>query len=77
MMVKLINPRGRQLVVDDKEEDISQLLRQGFTLAPEGVEAQKKYNPVFDKGKLHQNYVVDNRPTKAGISGDVLKVIRV
>jgi hypothetical protein len=51
MLIKLINPRGRVIELDDKESNLKKLLQQGFVIAPDGVEAGKKYNPVFDRGQ--------------------------
>jgi hypothetical protein len=73
MLIRLINPRGRVVVLDESESRVNKLLQQGFALAPDGVEAGKTYNPVFDRGqkgaKEQREMGTDNR---VGISSQVL-----
>ena len=78
--IKLINPRGRVLVVDNDENTVKKLLKQGFYVAPSGVEAGKSYNPVFDKGKkvadeLKKEAVETRATISSQVLGDVLGVI--
>jgi hypothetical protein len=77
MIVRLINPRGRVVEIDDHERDIKQLIQNGFSLAPNGEEAGKIYNPVFDLGQGIKPITKDTREEKAGVSGDVLRVIKI
>jgi hypothetical protein len=76
--MKLINPRGRVIVVDDKESNIERLLRAGFMRAPDGAEGKKVYNPVFDRGELFAKREIEESKqspqTTARKSGDVLEV---
>lgn len=53
MMIRLINPRGRVVEIDDREQDVRRLLLNGFVRAPSGVEQDKDYNPVYDKKGDH------------------------
>ena len=76
MKIKLINPRGRAVEVDDREIDVSNLLTNGFSYPPETTEKDKPYNPVYDRGK-YEPPAKDLRKEKPGISGDVLKVVEV
>jgi hypothetical protein len=50
-VIKLINPRGRVIEIDERETDIKKLYNQGFAPAPTGAEVGKQYNPVFDRGQ--------------------------
>lgn len=63
--------------IDDRERDIKSLLQQGFTYPPTGAEGSKVYNPVFDKGKDVEPIIPDTRAEMSGVSGDVLRVVKV
>lgn len=76
MKILLINPRGRVVEVDDKEVNLQELIYNGFSLAPDGVEAGKAYNPVYDRGE-YTPPPIDTRAEKPAVSGDILKVVRV
>ena len=78
-MIKLINPRGRVVEVDNREVDLKKLYAQGFAPAPDGVEVGKQYNPVFDRGekgaKEQRELGLDTRASISSRSnGDVLGV---
>ena len=78
-MIKLINPRGRVVEIDDRSEDVKKLLSQGFSPAPSDAEVGKTYNPVFDRGeegaKEQRQLNVDRRASiSSQIVGTVLKV---
>ena len=77
MIVRLINPRGRVVDINDEEENIDNLIRRGFTLAPSGAEANKSYNPVYDGGDDNLLKQADTRPIVSQSIGDVLKVTEV
>jgi hypothetical protein len=77
MKVLLINPRGRLVEINDRELNVSNLLQQGFTYPPSGLEGGKVYNPVFDRGKDIEPVIPDNRVEIASISGDTLRVVKV
>ena len=77
MKIRLINPRGRVVEIDEKEGSLKTLLQNGFSYAPEGVEAGKAYNPVFDRGQNIEPPVKDTRVEQAAISGDLLRVIKL
>lgn len=76
MKIKLINPRGRVVEIDDTEQDIRPLLQNGFSYPPKTEEKDKPYNPVYDRGK-YEPPVKDTRSEKPSVSGDELKVIRI
>jgi hypothetical protein len=78
-VLKLINPRGRVVEIDEREVDIKKLYAQGFAPAPAGVEVGKQYNPVFDRGekgaKEQRDMAIDTRTTIVSrANGDVLGV---
>ena len=78
MMIRLINPRGRVVEIDDQEQDIRRLLLNGFVKAPSGVEEEKNYNPVFDKKGKHTadpRALVDQSRRKA--IGEILPLTEV
>jgi len=71
MQVKLINPRGRVVIVDERE--VERLLMKGFLRAPEGI---SQYNPIFDKGLNTSPQYTELEELKKQES-DTLKVIRI
>jgi hypothetical protein len=78
-VIKLINPRGRVVEIDDRSVDVKQLLSQGFAPAPTDAEVGKIYNPVFDRGvkgaKEQKELSIDRRATiSSQIVGSVLRV---
>lgn len=78
-MIKLINPRGRVIEINEREADVKKLYNQGFAPAPAGAEVGKQYNPVFDRGEKGAREQRDLANTSqvsisSQATGDVLRV---
>jgi hypothetical protein len=59
--VKLYNPRGRLIEVEEKEVDVQQLLKKGFKLTNDLV--PQEYNPQEDVGVVESPL---SQPQKLG-----------
>jgi len=74
MATKLVNPRGRTIVVEDTS--VSSLLKRGFVFPPEDQKGMR-YSQVHDKGADNARpYRKEKQPAKLTIErlGDVLPV---
>ena len=71
--IRLINPRGRVIIVDEKE--VKKLLSRGFLRAPD---QSREYNPIFDKGDgVEVPEIVELKEIKKGEKGKILEVTRI
>ena len=74
MNVKLINPRGRVITVDDNE--VKELLKRGFVSIPND-QFNLNYSQIHDKGESYEEPYVEEVKTVKRVTptiGDVLKV---